>query len=67
MDIPTILLSLLFSLAWPIALFGDFMASQSFVRKMIIILIFTIPFILALLSVKGLSKTMLSIKKILNY
>ncbi len=39
MDLPTILLTLIFSLVWPVALFGDFMASNNLFRKIIDIVI----------------------------
>ena len=56
MDIPTILLTCLFSLAWPVALFGDFMASRILYRKIIDIIILTIPFVFGYYSNKLITK-----------
>jgi len=56
MDIPTILLTVLFSLSWPIALFGDFMASRILYRKIIDVMILILPFILGYYSDKLITK-----------
>ena len=55
-DIPTILLTGLFSLVWPVALFGDFMVSRILYRKIIDIMILTVPFILGYYSNKLIAK-----------
>jgi hypothetical protein len=36
-DFPTILLAALFSLRWPAAVFGDFMASPNFLAKLFVV------------------------------
>ena len=55
-DLPTVFLAILFSLGWPIALFGDFMASAGVSRKIMDLGIFIIPFILGFYSEKLLEK-----------
>lgn len=60
MDIPTILLAVLFSLAWPVALFGDFMASRILYRKIIDIIILILPFILGYYSDEIITKKVIT-------
>ena len=55
-DLPTVLLTLTFSLAWPVGLFGDFMASNNLFRKMIDIIIVIAIFVFGVFSEKLMFK-----------
>jgi hypothetical protein len=54
-DLPTVLLTTLFSLVWPISLFGDFMASHSMIRGGVDLAIAAVPFILGFFTVQKLN------------
>ena len=62
MDISTIALTLMLSLAWPVAIFGDFMASNNLLRKCMDILIAIVPFVLGFYSEKLINKKILTSK-----